>query len=149
MQLVQLKNNEILVDQIAVHFSNWFKKNIHESKKQLTQKIQDPGRELFVFKNQDEYIGFAEVQLESECFPDEDLPEVCLKVQAFYIEPSQLRKGFGSGFFQLLKIWGHDQKAAFIEMEVPVADQGANAFLQSQGLELIGRGEKNGYRSFL
>ena len=59
------------------------------------------------------------------------------------------RQGLGKAFFQMLKAWGHEQKASLIEMEVAASDRKANGFLKNIGLELFGKGEKNGYRSFL
>lgn len=149
MKLIPLhKNNELLRRAAPLHAS-WSNHSLQESEKHLTEKLQDQARQLLLFQNDSNYVGFAEVELESECFPDEDLPEVCLKVHAFYVDPKHRKNGLGSAFFHLIKTWGHEQNASLIEMEVPASDQSANSFLQHQGLELIGKGEKNGYRSFL
>jgi len=120
-----------------------------ECEKLLHERLVDSNREFFLFEKGHGFVGFSEVLLEEKCFPDEDLPELCVKVISFYIDPSNRGEKLGSTFFQLLRHWGRDQKAALIEMEVPAHPIGANEFLLHQGLELVGTGARNCYRAFV
>lgn len=120
-----------------------------ECEQMLQEKLLDSNRQIFLFENNHAIIGFAEVVVVEECFPDEDLPETCMKVFAFYIAPEFRRKHFGSHYFKLIRDWGREQKASLLEMEVPVYPVQANEFLKQQGLELVGTGAQNCYRAFL
>ncbi|MDB6081175.1 MAG: hypothetical protein JWO53_447 [Chlamydiia bacterium] len=114
------------------------------------ERLLGTNQEIFLFESSSNTIvGFAEVLLEEECFPEEDLPEVCMKILSFYINPNDRLQKWGTQFFKLLREWGRDQKAALIEMEVPISLTYANNFLAEQGLELAASGDKNCYRTFV
>ena len=115
----------------------------------LQEKLLDSSRELFLIESNNQFIGFAEANLEEECNPDEDLPEMCVKVYSFYIKPEERNHMLGSQAFRLLRQWGHDQKAALIETEVSKDLAFSNKFLAEQGLELVGSGPRNVYRGFI
>lgn len=114
----------------------------------LTEALSDPSYQVFVFENNSELVGFAEVSLEEKCFPDEDLPEVCMRVLTFYIDPKFRHQHLGSTVFKLLKQWGHEKEAALMEIEVD-NDSYSNQFVSKQGLELVGSGVRNIYRAFI
>jgi GNAT superfamily N-acetyltransferase len=123
---------------------------ISQAEQYLHGLLIDNSRNLFLFEKGKSIVGFAEVYLEEECFPDEDLPEECVKLVSLYIAPAERRKKLGTSFFKLVREWGRDQQAALIEIEVPVYLIGANQFLAYQGLELVGSsGKSNCYRSFV
>ena len=103
----------------------------------------------FLIEHAGDIIGFAEANLEEECFPDEDLPEVCLKIYAFYIRPEARDKSLGRQAFKLLRQWGRDNKAALLETEVSKALEFSNDFFKEQGLELAGSGSRNVWRGFI
>lgn len=123
-------------------------KIIFLQEKELTERLRDPNCEVFCFEHNNELIGFAEVSLEEECFPDEDLPETCMRVLAFYISPKFRKQHLGSLVFKLLKQWGHEKKAAIMEIEMD-NDSHGNQFISKQGLELVGTGARNVYRAFI
>ena len=82
MQMVQLHDNTSLIKQVLPLYAAWAsahdlhmsETSVKDMQSRLEKKLHHPGLRFFVFKNQQDYIGFAEVALESECFPDEDLP---------------------------------------------------------------------------
>jgi len=115
----------------------------------LKEKLLDSTRELFLIEAQNKVVGFSEVFLEEECFPDEDLPEVCLKVPAFYIQPAFREHSFGHQAFKLVRQWGREKEAALLETEVSKKLEESNKFLQEQGLELVGSGQRNIWRGFI
>ena len=120
-----------------------------ESERMLHERLCDSNREIFLFEKGRAIVGFAEVCLEEECFPDEDLPETCVKVLSFYIVPQARRQKLGTTFFKLIRAWGRDRKAALIEIEIPSYPIAVNQFFAGQGLELVGVGARNCYRSFI
>lgn len=120
-----------------------------QAERSLHERLCDSNREVFLFEKGKAIIGFAEVLLEEECFPDEDLPETCVKVLSFYIVPQARRQKLGTAFFRLIRTWGRDKKAALIEIEVLSYPIAVNQFVASQGLELVGAGIRNCYRSFI
>lgn len=105
--------------------------------------------ETFLIEHENSIIGFSDIELEEECFPDEDLPEVCLKVHAFFIKPEYRGKSLGSQAFKLLRQWGRDNKAALIEIDVNKNNECSHQFLENQGLELVGSGPKDVFRGFI
>lgn len=113
----------------------------------LQESIRGTHGEYFLFEYDNEPIGFAIAEIHEECFPDEDLPEVCLQVLAFYIKPEQRRHHFGQMAFKLLRQWGRDKKAALIEIEAD--SETASHFLSEQGLDFVGKGEHMLYRGFI
>lgn len=117
-------------------------------KNELAEALHDPNYQVFIFENNNELVGFAEVNLEEKCFPDEDLPEVCMRVLTFYIDPKFRHRHLGSTVFKLLKQWGHEKEASLIEIEVD-NDSYSNQFVSKQGLELVGSGVRNIYRAFI
>jgi GNAT superfamily N-acetyltransferase len=120
-----------------------------ECERMLHERLVDSTSEFFLFEKGRTVIGFAEVCLKEECFPDEDLPEMCVKVLSFYIVPQARRQKLGTSFFKLIRAWGRDKKAALLEVEVPTFPIAVNQFISHQGLELVGAGKKNCYRSFI
>jgi hypothetical protein len=120
-----------------------------ECEAMLHERLCDSNRQIFLFDQNKTIVGFAEILLEEECFPDEDMPETCVKVIAFYIAPPFRRHHHGTAFFKLIRNWGRDQKAALLEIEVPSYPVQVNEFLVHQGLELVGTGVQNCYRSFI
>lgn len=120
-----------------------------ESERTLHERLCDSNRQIFLFEKGRSIVGFAEVLLEEKCFPDEDLPEMCVKILAFYIKPQERGQKLGTSFFKLIRDWGRDQKASLVEVDVPSHPLGANEFLLHQGLELVGAGVRNGYRAFI
>ena len=117
--------------------------------KLIQERLYDSDRYIFLFEKGRQIVGFAEVMLEELCFPDEDLPETCVKVVAFYIVPQARKQKLGSQFFKLVRDWGREQKAALIEAEVSSYPVSINQFLEHQGLELVGAGARNCYRAFI
>lgn len=115
----------------------------------LREKLLDSNRELFLIEVQNKIVGFSEVFLEEECFPDEDLPEMCLKIPAFYILPDFREHSFGHQAFKLVRQWGREKKAALLETEVSIQLKESNKFLSEQGLELVGSGKRNIWRGFI
>lgn len=109
----------------------------------------DSVSENFLIEHETQIVGFAKVSLEEECFPDEDLPEICLKIHAFYIAPEFRAKTLGRQAFKLLRQWGRDNKAALVEAEVNKALDFSHEFLREQGLELVGSGKKDVFRGFI
>lgn len=120
-----------------------------KARRELEERLFDSNHEIFLFENGRSIVGFAEVLIEEECFPDEDLPESCVKVLYFYIVPQARRKKLGSAFFKLVRTWGRDKEMALIEIEVPNYPVEVNQFLEKQGLELVGAGARNCYRAFI
>lgn len=113
----------------------------------LQEGLNDAKTEYFLIDYDRVPVGFAIAYLEEECFPDEDLPEVSLHISSFYIHPEHRRQHLGKMAFKLLRQWGRDNQAALVEIEAEssVADH----FLIEQGLELIGKGQRNLYRGFI
>lgn len=109
----------------------------------------DTAHQTFLIEHENKAIGFAQVQLEEECFPDEDLPEICLKMHAFYIQPEYRGKTLGRQAFKLLRQWGRDNKAALIETSVNKVLDFSHEFLKEQGLELVGSGQSDLFRGFI
>jgi GNAT superfamily N-acetyltransferase len=145
---------EMLCDEMVEQEAEIGKKESHEAmradaERQLRERLIDSDHEFFLFEKGRTVVGFAEVVIEEECFPDEDLPETCVKILSFYITPQERRQKIGSAFFKLIRDWGRDQEAALIEVEVSSYPVGVNKFLTHQGLELVGAGAKNCYRSFI
>ncbi len=122
---------------------------LSKARRELEERLVDSSREVFLFESGHSIVGFAEVFLEEECFPDEDLPETTVKILSFYIVPQARRKKLGSTFFKLIRDWGRDKKAALVEIEVPGYPIAVNQFLEKQGLELVGAGASNCYRAFI
>ncbi len=120
-----------------------------DAKRELVERLCDSNRQIFLFENGQTLVGFAEVLLEEECFPDEDLPESCIKIIYFYILPQVRRQKLGSVFFKLIRAWGRDKKVALIEAEAPNYPIAVNQFFEKQGLELVGAGAGNCYRAFI
>ena len=120
-----------------------------ECERELHEKLCDSNREIFLFEKGKAIVGFSEILLEEECFPDEDLPESCVKLICFYIVPQHREQKLGTEFFRLIRKWGRDKEAALIEAEVASYHPSLNHFLTEQGLELVGSGEKNCYRAFI
>lgn len=120
-----------------------------ECQKMLEERLCDSNREIFLFEKCHAIVGFGEVRMQEECFPDEDLPETCVKILHFYIVPHARRQKLGTHFFKLLRDWGRDERAALIEVEVPSYPISAQQFLAHQGLELVGTGVQNCYRAFV
>lgn len=120
---------------------------LNEQNQKLPQK--DPEINTFLFEYDSKIIGFADVHLEKECFPDEDLPELCLHIHAFYVDPEMRHHGLGSTAFKLVSQWGRDNEAVLVEIEADVNRSGANKFLDDLGLDLVGKGPKNIYRGFI
>lgn len=109
----------------------------------------DSVSDTFLIDHEDQIVGFAKVSLEEECFPDEDLPEICLKIQAFYIMPEHRGKTLGRQAFKLLRGWGRDNKASLVETQVNPALDFSHDFLKDQGLELVGAGKQDVFRGFI
>lgn len=123
--------------------------NRKQSNKQGHKHEKPPSHTQFLIEHAGAIIGLAELELEEECFPDEDLPEVCLKIHAFYITQASRDKNFGRQAFKLLRQWGRDNKAALLETEVSKALKFSNDFFKEQGLELAGSGASNIWRGFI
>ncbi|MCE5294177.1 MAG: GNAT family N-acetyltransferase [Chlamydiales bacterium] len=120
------------------------------SKKYITEQDStfiDTSSQVFLIEHESDIIGFIASLLEDECFPDEDLPEICLKITAFYIEPEWRKQNLGSQAFKLVRQWGRENKAALIELEV--AHDCNPEFLQKEGLEFVGSGKKEVFRGFI
>ncbi len=119
-----------------------------EEKSTATQKLVDDATcQLFLFEHNGTTVGFSKVYLDQECFPDEDLPELCLHILAFYILPEFRRHHLGEMAFKLLRQWGRDNKAALIEIEADSDESGR--FLKEQGLDLVGKGVHRLFRGFV
>ena len=127
--------------------SNSRQELILQAKDMLQESIRGMQTEYFLFESNDAPVGFAIADLEEECFPDEDLPEVCLHVLAFFIKPEYRGEHLGQEALKLLRQWGRDKKAALIEVEAD--SEGAKLFLQNQGLELVGGTVRQLYRGFI
>jgi GNAT superfamily N-acetyltransferase len=117
--------------------------------KALPEKLIDSNRELFLIEHENKPIGFGEVFLEEKCFPDLDLPEICLKVYGFFIRPEYRGSHLGHAAFKLLRQWGHEKDAAFIEVEVKKELNNSNHFFEKEGLELLNGGPRNIWRGFI
>lgn len=109
---------------------------------------QGEGRTIFLIEEKGDIVGFCEIALEEECNPDEDMPELCLKVYGFYILPEKRHHELGRDAFKLMRQWGRDNKAALLEVEVSKVLKFSNDFLKEQGLELAGSGQTNIWRGF-
>lgn len=108
----------------------------------------DSVHKSFLLEDDSKIIGFCEVELEEECFPPEDFPQICLKLHAFHIEPENRDKCITAAF-KLLRQWGRDNKAALIETEVNAVLEFTPEFLTEQRLDLVGSGQKAVYRGFI
>lgn len=111
----------------------------------VQERLYDSDLEIFLFQKDGAVVGFSEVSLEQKCLPDEDYPEVCLKIHRFFVidrEDAQI-------FFKLIKQWGRDKRASLIETSSDKATREKSDFFESQGLELIGSGIRNFYRGFI
>lgn len=115
----------------------------------LQEQLVDSSRQLFVIERENEIIGFADLHLEEKCFPDEDLPEMCMKIFAFYIKPELRHQTLGTQAFKLIRLWGREKMAALLETEVSKSLDFSNRFLLEQGLELVGTGPRNVWRGFI
>jgi len=159
MRLVLLKDHQQLLSTCLTMYTDFFlelelcdHKNreaaMKECQRTLQERLIDSSRQIFLFEQGRSIVGFAEVAIEERCFPDEDLPESCARVIALYIVPHVRGQKLGSGFFKLIRDWARDQKAAILEVEVPALLLPAQQFFSHQGLELVGTGVRNCYRSF-
>jgi GNAT superfamily N-acetyltransferase len=115
----------------------------------LPEKLVDSSRELFLIEHESKPIGFGEVFLEEKCFPDLDLPEICLKVPGFFLLPEYRGSHLGHAAFKLLRQWGHEKEAAFVEVEVKKELAESNHFFEKEGLELLNGGPRNIWRGFI
>lgn len=123
--------------------------SLRELSRALPEKLLDSNRELFLIEHENTPIGFSEVFLEEKCFPDEDLPEICLKIYGFFIRPEYRGSHHGHQAFKLLRQWGHEKAAAFVEVEVKKDLENSNSFFKNEGLELLNGGPRNIWRGFI
>ncbi len=147
MRLLPFKEHTDKVDLYSSMWDNFAKEQGLPSEKH-TGNPRNP-KELFLIEHESDIVGFAEVKVVEECFPDEDLPEICLKINAFYIEPNFRQHQLGRQAFKLLRQWGRENKAAIVEVEVNKNLDFSNDFLKEQGLELAGSGKSNIWRGFI
>ncbi len=149
MKLVSVHEDKTLLPILTAYYAAYNEKAKAVATAKIQERVQEEDRDFFLLQNEKQYVGFAEVFIIEECFPDEDLPESCMKVLAFYIDPKMRRRGFGSQFFKLLRSWAHDREIALVEIEVPSGNTTAESFVKQIGLELVGSGTKSCYRSFV
>ncbi|MBS0634348.1 MAG: GNAT family N-acetyltransferase [Verrucomicrobia bacterium] len=123
--------------------------DLYKTMKKDENSFIDTIHQTFLIEHEKSIIGFTDFELEEECFPDEDLPEICLKVHNFYIMPEFRGKSFGTQAFKLLRQWGRENEAALIEISVKKDNECSHQFLQEQGLELVGSGPKDVFRGFI
>ncbi len=135
------------VDEVNKEYKTMKQEFLREQK--LTEELDKRPHARFLIEYKNATIGFAEVELQEECFPDEDLPEMCLKIYAFYIAPNVRGQHLGRQAFKLLREWGRDNKAAILETEVNKTLEFSNDFMKEQGLELAGAGQRNVWRGFI
>ncbi len=102
--------------------------------------------ELFLFQKGEDFIGCVELRLEEECTPVDDLPYTCACITNFYICKGVRRQKLGTTFFALLRQWAREKGAAFIEVVLKKEKNPAEIFLQSQGMDLVGKGLERCYR---
>jgi len=162
MRLLSLKENQSFLEKyldIALEYSKeldpeqqgrmqddaWIKEHRH----MLKERLYDSNCEIFLFQKDTDCVGFAEVTLEERCFPDEDLPENCMRVYVFYITQPFRKQMLGTHFFKLLRAWGREKRAALVEMEVPEWCKDGIEFLEKQGLEVQGHGKVELLRAFI
>ncbi len=162
MHLVSLKENQSLLEkylELALEYSKerdlesteriqddaWMKEHRH----MLKERLYDSNSEIFLFQRDTNCVGFAEVTLEERCFPDEDLPENCMRIYVFYIARPFRKQMLGTHFFKLLRAWGREKRASLVEMEVPEWCTDGIGFLEKQGLEVQGLGKMELLRAFI
>jgi len=120
----------------------------HDARKALQMSLSDDKtHEVFVFEYNDTIVGFSKIDIHEECFPDEDLPEVCMQVVIFYVLAEYRGHHHGENAFKLLRQYGRDKKAALIEIDAD--NETAKKFITKQGLELVGKGTHATYRGFV
>ncbi len=144
MRLLPLNGDK---EKIALHAKMW--SAFLQEQGRNSNETLDFEPQIFLIESNSNIIGFCDLHLEEECFPDEDLPELCLKICAFYIMPDMRDKSLGRQAFKLVRQWGHDNKAAIVETEVGSSLVFSQNFFKDQGLELVGKGKRYVYRGFV
>lgn len=149
MKIINIRENSLMQPALYPLYRNYLKKDESEVKDYIDQRASLDHCELFIFEDSSHYVGFAEACITQECFPDEDLPELCMKIVAFYIDPKVRRQHFGSCYMKELRNWAHEKEVAMIEIEVQPDNIIAAQFLDYMGFELVGSGKKCCYRSII
>src|SRR5260221_2824436 len=54
-------------------------------RRELDERLFDKHNEPFLIEYDKQVIGISLSRLEEKCFPDEDLPEMCLHIDLFYV----------------------------------------------------------------
>lgn len=111
----------------------------------LLERFADRGRGLFIFNNNDNIFGLANVYItDIECtHPTKNLR--ILNVAEFTILPKFRKMKLGSYCFQLLLSWGRRHAAHKVHVEVDKPMHNANLFWAKQGLTLDYSGNRNLY----
>ena len=144
MRLLPLNGDK---EKIALHAKMW--KDFLQEQGRNPDETPTFAPQTFLIEHDNQIVGFCDLHLEEECFPDEDMPELNLKIYAFYIEPEFRDKSLGRQAFKLVRQWGHDNKAAIIETEIASSLEFSQSFFKEQGLELVGKGDRFIFRGFV
>lgn len=146
MKIINIRENNSLQTVLYPFYSDYINKDYHEAEAYVQKKMCENNREIFLFEDKGRYVGFAEVFITQECFPDEDLPEICMKIVSFYIAPKFRRQHLGSYYLKELRSWAHEKEVAIIEIEIQPDNAVATLFLNHSGFEITGSGKRNCYR---
>jgi len=104
----------------------------------LRDRLAEGRRALFLFKQEKEMIGLANVY-----FSDSGPPT--LHIAEFYIVPSARRLRHASAFLRLLEDWGHKRGANLLRAEVDKDQIVANRFWSAMGMAIDQGGPGNVY----
>ncbi|NGX53865.1 MAG: hypothetical protein K1000chlam4_00585 [Chlamydiae bacterium] len=100
--------------------------------KQLHERIAEGGRYLFLFKKENDYVGFANVYLMDRQAPDRPDSVLTLHIAEFCILPAFRRKHLGSHFLNHLIEFGEGKGAKMVWAEVDTTNERALSFWRHQ-----------------
>jgi hypothetical protein len=120
----------------------------HMCGQHLDEVVQDEDHEVFLFQRGKGFVGFSEVYFEERPMP-EDGPQRVLIVSSFYIAKEERRKRLGSHYFSLISNLGRENGATLLEIEIPSYLGAARHFLEGLNFELVSRGPKDCWRTFI
>jgi hypothetical protein len=109
-----------------------------EYQDKLLQRIEQGGRHLFLFQENENFIGLSNLY-----FNLEDNHK--LNIAEFYICPRVRRQSFGNSFLKLLINWAENEGARNLRAEVDKELLGANQFWSSIGKLLPTTSDRNTY----
>ncbi len=101
---------------------------IRNLEKQLCDRIVEGGRYLFLFKKENDYVGFANVYVMDRQVPDRPDTVLTLHIAEFCILPAFRRKQLGSHFLNNLIEFGESKGTKMVWAEVDTTNERALSF---------------------